>query len=185
MKCHNPIISILVAAILLIQFSGVLASNDSIEENEMTESGNAMAAQDDSEVISSTLQNETNKDLNYSAYLDLLGLIRAQYEEDLDYSSKILNDFVAKDIDARGAMTSTMTLFILTTETVDMLDRITPPNELVEYKNATQLALINLEGYLWNMVKFYETGKKEYANQARINFNESIIYSKDFNKPIQ
>jgi hypothetical protein len=183
MKYHIPPITISVAAILLIQVSCVLASGDSIMKNEMTESGMAMAAQDVSNI--SFLQEQNNENFNYSAYRDLLGLIRTQYAEDLYYSSVLLNDFIAKDIDAKGAMTSTMTLFILTSKTVDMLDQITPPNELAEYQNTTQLALINLEGYLWNMVKFYETGKKEYANQARINFNESIIYSKNFDKPIR
>jgi hypothetical protein len=184
MKLHGSRAAILVAVILLIQFSDVLATGEGMDsKDEMADSVMIMAAQDDSKNISSLLV-ENNENLDHSTYMDLMKLIRTQYEEDLDYSSKVLNDFVNKNIDSRGAMTSTMTLFILTSKTVDLLDQISPPSDLIEYQNTTQLALINLEGYLWNMVKFYETSKKEYAIQAHVNFNESIRYYKDFNKPI-
>ena len=101
-------------------------------------------------------------------------LVRTQYHEDLDYSSYILEDFVKNKTDAREAMTSTMTLFMLTSETVDMVDQITPPDKFTDYQNSTQLALINFEGYLWNMVKFYETNRRAYAMQAHDNFNQSL-----------
>jgi hypothetical protein len=117
-----------------------------------------------------------NGDLNDSTYLNLMELVRTQYQEDLNYSSYILDEFVKKKIDARAAMTTTMTLFILTSETVDMVDQIKPPAKFKEYQNTTQLALINLEGYLWNMVKFYETNRRVYAMQAHDNFNNSMSY---------
>jgi hypothetical protein len=124
-------------------------------------------------------QQSNNGNLNDSMYLGLMELIRTQYLEDLNYSSYILDEFVQKKIDAGQAMTSTMTLFILTSETVDMVDQIKSPAKFEEYKNTIQLALVNLEGYLWNMVKFYETNRRVYAMQAHDNFNRSMSYHQE------
>jgi len=121
-------------------------------------------------------QENNNGNISDSTFLDLMGLIRIQYMEDLNYSSYILDEYVKKKIDSREAMTATMTLFVLTTQTVDMVDQIKPPAKFEEYQNTTQLALINLEGYLWNMIKFYETTKRVYAMQAHDNFNNSMSY---------
>jgi hypothetical protein len=120
-----------------------------------------------------------NRDLDKSAYWDLMDLVKTQYIEDLNYSSDILNKFVNEKIDANEAMTTTMTLFVLTSSTVDMVDQINPPGEFIGYHNTAKLALINLEGYLWNMVKFYETNRREYALQARYNFNESMKFNRE------
>ena len=114
--------------------------------------------------------------MNGSIYLDLMELVWIQYMEDLNYSSYILDEFVKKKINGREAMTSTMTLFTLTSQTVDMLDKIEPPSTFMQYHNYTLEALINLEGYLWNMAKFYETNRRVYAMQAHDNFNESMNY---------
>lgn len=124
-------------------------------------------------------QQSNNGNLNDSMYLGLMELVRTQYLEDLNYSSYILDEFVQKKIDAGQAMTSTMTLFILTSETVDMVDQIKSPAKFEEYKNTIQLALVNLEGYLWNMVKFYETNRRVYAMQAHDNFNRSMSYHQE------
>lgn len=136
-------------------------------------------ASDPSENVLSVI-GYNNSSLNETEYLQLMQLIEVQYNEDLEYSSKILDEFVNKGIISREAMTATMTLFILTRETVDMVDRITPPSLYAEYHRIIQLALVNMEGYLWNMVKYYETNKKEYAMQAQNWFNESIKYSDNF-----
>ncbi len=204
MKGHASQVSILIISLILIQLSGILAfAEDEDISQEAAESLAVMAAQDTSEdvpsveeyinrtnaepvpvIISSPNPRESranwlqgnNGDLNDSTYLNLIELIRTQYQEDLNYSSYILDEFVKKKIDARAAMTTTMTLFILTSETVDMVDQIKPPAKFEEYQNTTQLALINLEGYLWNMVKFYETNRRVYAMQAHDNFNRSMSY---------
>ena len=204
MKGHASQVSILIISLILIQLSGILSFAEGKDVNqEAPESLAVMAAQDNSEDVPSVERyiNRTyaepvpvvssqsnpreshanwlqgnNGDLNDSTYLDLMELVRTQYQEDLNYSSYILDEFVQKKIDARAAMTTTMTLFILTSETVDMMDQIKPPAKFEEYQNTTQLALINLEGYLWNMVKFYETNRRVYAMQAHDNFNNSMSY---------
>jgi hypothetical protein len=204
MRGNASLASILIMSIILVQLSGILASAEGKDANQgAAESLAVMAIRDPSEDVPSVDEyiNRTNAepvtvvlspsnskesraewlqgnngDLNDSKYLDLMELVRTQYTEDLNYSSYILDDFVKKKIDARAAMTSTMTLFILTSETVDMVDQIKPPSKFEGYQNTTQFALINLEGYLWNMVKFYETNKRVYAMQAHDNFNNSMSY---------
>ena len=204
MKGHASLVSILIISFILIRLSGILSFAEGKDVNpEATESLAVMAAQDTSEDVPSVEEyiNRTNAepvpvvfspsnpresranwlrgnngDLNDSTYRNLMELVRTQYQEDLNYSSYILDEFVKKKIDARAAMTTTMTLFILTSETVTMVDQIKPPVKFKEYQNTTQLALINLEGYLWNMVKFYETNKRVYAMQAHDNFNNSRSY---------
>ena len=204
MKGHASLASILIMSIILIQLSCILASAEEKDANqEAAKSLAVMAAQDTSEDVAfveeyinrtkaepvpvvfspsnpresrANWQQGNNRNLNDSTYLDLMELVRTQFQEDLNYSSFILDEFVKKKIEAREAMTSTMTLFILTSETVDMVDQIKPPAKFEEYQNTTQLALINLEGYLWNMVKFYETNRRVYAMQAHDNFNKSMSY---------
>lgn len=117
-----------------------------------------------------------NEILNESSYLYLIKFIRSQYREDLDYSSGLLDEYVMGNISAMDAMTTTMTLFVLTSEASDMVNHIIPPKEYSEYQNLTQSALISFKGYLWNMVKFYETNRREYAAQAYDNFNRSISH---------
>jgi hypothetical protein len=204
MRGNASLVSILIMSIILVQLSGILASAEGKDANQgAAESLAVMATQDPSKDVPSVDEyiNRTNaepfavvlspsnpgesrakwlqgnnEDTNDSKYLDLMELVRTQYTEDLNYSSYILDEFVKKKIDARAAMTATMTLFILTSETVDMMDQIKPPAKFEEYQNTTQFALINLEGYLWNMVKFYETNKRVYAVQAHDNFNNSMSY---------
>lgn len=215
MKGHAPRVPILITYLILIQLSVILFFAEGKDTSqEATESLGVMAAKASSGDVPEVQEfaNRTNaepvkvvfgpsnpresgaywlqgnnEDLNDSTYLDLMELVRTQYQEDLNYSSYILDEFVKKKIDARAAMTTTMTLFILTSETVDMVDQIRPPARFEEYQNTTQLALINLEGYLWNMVKFYETNRRVYAMQAHDNFNNSMncyekgaIFSKQF-----
>ena len=202
MKGHGSLAAILITSFILVQFSGALAfekGKDSMQE--LAEPLMVMSAQDPSGNFSSAegyinrsnavpldvvrdplnpgesrvlWQKDNYAKLNDSAYLSLMELVRTQYHEDLNYSSYILDDFVKNKTDAREAMTSTMTLFMLTSETVDMVDQITPPDKFTDYQNSTQLALINFEGYLWNMVKFYETNRRAYAMQAHDNFNQSL-----------
>jgi hypothetical protein len=109
-------------------------------------------------------------------------LIWAQYLDDLNYSSYILDEFVKNKINGRESMDSTMTLFVMTSQTVDMLDQIKPPAKHAQYHNDTLNALVNLEGYLWNMAKFYETNRRVYAVQAHDNFNRSMSYYEKVSK---
>ena len=115
-----------------------------------------------------------NQSLNGTNYLTLMEVVKIQYLEDLNYSSYILDEFVNKSIESREAMTATMTLFSLTEKTVSMLDLIEPPSNLIAYHGNSEQALIYLKGYLWNMVKFYETDRRAYAMLAHDNFNKSV-----------
>jgi hypothetical protein len=210
MKGHGSLAAILITSFILVQFSGALAFEEGKDsKQELAKSLMVMSAQDPSGDVSSAeeyinrsnaepvevvlypsnpresralWQQDNNEKLNDSAYLYLMELVRTQYKEDLNYSSYILDEFVKNKTSAREAMTSTMTLFTLTSETVDMVDQITPPDEFMDYQNSTQLALINFEGYLWNMVKFYETNRRVYAMQAHDNFNKSLSYFQEGTK---
>ncbi len=115
-----------------------------------------------------------NQSLNGTNYLTLMEVVKIQYLEDLNYSSYILDEFVNKSIEPREAMTATMTLFSLTDKMVSMLDLIEPPSNLIAYHDDSKQALIYLKGYLWNMVKFYETNRRAYAMLAHDNFNKSV-----------
>lgn len=200
----------MITSFILVQFSGALAFEEGKDsKQELAKSLMVMSAQDPSGDVSSAeeyinrsnaepvevvlypsnpresralWQQDNNEKLNDSAYLYLMELVRTQYKEDLNYSSYILDEFVKNKTSAREAMTSTMTLFMLTSETVDMVDQITPPVKFMDYQNSTLLALVNLEGYLWNMVKFYETDRRVYAMQAHDNFNMSLSYFQEGTK---
>jgi hypothetical protein len=205
MKAHHSLATILIISIILIQFCGILACSEG-KDLVTTKSLAAMAAQDPSEDVSfaeayinrtraesapvlsltqlaresrANLSQGNDGNMNDSTYMDLMEVVRIQYLEDLNYSSYILDEFVNKKIDAKEAMTSTTTLFILTSKTVDMVDQMEPPAKFVEYQRLIQLALINLEGYLWNMIKFYETNRRVYAIQAHDNFNKSSSYYRE------
>ena len=115
-----------------------------------------------------------NKSMDDSIYQDLMDVVWIQYMEDLNYSSYVLDEFVNKNISGMEAMASTTSLFTLTSQTVDLLDKIKPPSKFMQYHNTTLDAMINLEGYLWNMAKFYESNRRVYAIQAHENFNESM-----------
>jgi hypothetical protein len=115
-----------------------------------------------------------NQSLNGTNYLTLMEVVKIQYLEDLNYSSYILDEFVNKSIEPREAMTATLTLFALTEKTANMVDLIEPPSNLKAYHDNSKQALVYLEGYLWNMVKFYETNRRVYAMLAHDNFNKSV-----------
>lgn len=114
-----------------------------------------------------------------SYYLELLNAARNQYSEDLGYSSDILDDFVKNNITNREAMTATISIFVISSQTRDMIDQIDPPSEYIMYHTYILYSLKYLNIYLWNMAKFYETGNNEYALRARENFNLSISYYED------
>lgn len=117
-----------------------------------------------------------NESLNGTNYLNLMEVVKIQYLEDLNYSSYVLDEFVNKRIEPREAMASTMTLFALTEKTVNMVDLIEPPSNLIAYHDNSKQALVDLEGYLWNMVKFYETNRRVYAMLAHDSFNKSLSH---------
>jgi hypothetical protein len=182
MEWHSSMVTILIASTLIIQISGSLASDAGKNLTQELAGSTLITPHWDPSMNIPSGEEDGNASLNETQYLNLMELVGIQFNQDLEYSSKILDNFVNKEIISRDAMTSTMALFILTRESVDMLDRITPPRPYMQYHNVSKLALIKLEGYLWNMVKYYETNEKEYAIQAKSNFNESILYGDNFKK---
>jgi len=113
---------------------------------------------------------------NGSHYIEELTDIRVQYNEDLGYSSDILDEFVKKNMTNRDAMMATTSILVLASRTKDAASRIDPPDDYVKYHFYVQRSLDYLEEYLWNMGKFYETGNNAYAIRAREGFNLSIFY---------
>jgi hypothetical protein len=116
------------------------------------------------------------KDHNESNYSELLGRTWSQYNEDLNQSSFILNEFVKKNITNSEAMTATTSLYVLNSFTLEQMNREKPPNRYEINHNSTLRALEALRLYLWNMAKFYETNRISYAIDARENFNSSLYY---------
>ncbi len=113
---------------------------------------------------------------NESIYRNLLNSTWAQYNEDLNYSSNILAEYVKKNITAREAMVATISLYTLTSKTEDEFLKLKAIDKYKNIHNNTIVALSNLEGYLWNITKFYETDKTIYAVKARESFNSSLYY---------
>ncbi|MDF0593685.1 hypothetical protein P0O24_08820 [Methanotrichaceae archaeon M04Ac] len=124
---------------------------------------------------SETLSHITERQ-NGLHYIEEMTDIRVQYNEDLGYSSDILDEFVKKNITNRDAVMVTMAILVLASRTKDAASRIDPPDDYVKYHFYVQRSLDYLEEYLWNMGKFYETGNNAYAILARDAFNLSVYY---------
>jgi hypothetical protein len=73
-------------------------------------------------------------------------------------------------------MAASTSLYLLTSHSLNSFNRTQPPKEYANYSNFAIRALKNLDDYLWNMGKFYETSKIGYAITARMNFNASMYY---------
>ena len=127
------------------------------------------------ETNSETLQKASHNDTD-AFYKDLLKLTLSQFNDDLNQSSLILDEFIRKNISSRDAMVASTSLYVLTSHSLSSINQTQPPKKYVTYFNFTIRALENLEEYLWNMGKFYETSKTGYAITARMNFNTSMYY---------
>lgn len=99
-----------------------------------------------------------------------------QYEEDLNHSSYILDEFVKKNITNSEAMMAASSLYELSSRTHELIYEEKPTPDYANYHNDTIHALSYLREYLWDMAKFYETNKINYALSARENFNDSLYY---------
>lgn len=119
---------------------------------------------------------ELTSNLNDSDYYDLLGQSWIQFNEDLNQSSYILNEYVKKNITNSEAMISTASLYILISHTIDVVENHPISKEYPDYQSNTLEGLKIFKEYLWNMAKFYETNKVYYAIEARENFNRSLLF---------
>ncbi len=113
---------------------------------------------------------------NSTIYKSILIQALNQYDEDLNSSSYILDEFVKKNISSNDAMIATTSLFILASHTLETIKTAKLPPEYADYHNDTIRALEYLREYLWDMAKFYETNEISYALSARDNFNSSLYY---------
>ena len=113
---------------------------------------------------------------NSSIYRNILIQALTQYDEDLNSSSYILDEFVKKNISSNDAMIATTSLFVLASHTLEKIEVAKLPLEYAGYHNDTIRALEYLREYLWDMAKFYETNDISYALSARDNFNSSLYY---------
>jgi len=142
----------------------------------------SVSAQDGKNVVRSLTEKGSSPGIiaskmdNESIYRNLLNSTWSQYNEDLNYSSIILAEYVKKNITAREAMVATVSLYTLTSKTEDEFHKAKAIYKYKNIHNNTIAALSNLEGYLWNITKFYETDKTIYAVKARESFNSSLYY---------
>jgi hypothetical protein len=119
---------------------------------------------------------KTSQNMTDAYYKDLLQQLLGQFNDDLNQSSFILDEYIRKNISRRDAMVASTSLYVLTSHSLDSINQTQPSKKYATYFNFTIQALENLKDYLWNMGKFYETSKTEYAITARINFNDSMYY---------
>ncbi len=111
-----------------------------------------------------------------SFYKNLLKQTLGQFNDDLNQSSLILDEFVKKNISNREAMIASTSLYVLTSQTLESFNITKPPKEYSNNYNSTINALTSLKAYFWNIAKFYETSNVAYAKYARKNFNASLYY---------
>jgi flagellar hook-basal body complex protein FliE len=119
---------------------------------------------------------KASQNMTDASYKDLLQQSLGQFNDDLNQSSFILDEYIRKNISRRDAMVASTSLYVLTSHSLDSINQTQPPKKYATYFNFTIHALENLKDYLWNMGKFYETSKTDYAITARINFNDSMYY---------
>jgi hypothetical protein len=113
---------------------------------------------------------------NNIIYTNVIIQSLVQYEDDLNQSSYILDEFVKKNMTSNEAMVATSSLFGLSSHSQEIIHAAKPIGKYAGYHNDTIRALTYLREYLWDMAKFYETNKISYALAARENFNESLYY---------
>jgi hypothetical protein len=111
-----------------------------------------------------------------ATYEERMNLALARYSEDLNYSRKILDEYVKKNLTDDEAFVATVSIFTLASQTLDEVEGIKPPERYAAYHNYSLQALANLKGYLWNLAKFCETGEVDYVAEAREHFNLSLSY---------
>jgi len=111
--------------------------------------------------------------LNESSYKQAMDRVWKQYNDDLNYSSLILDQFVRKNISSKEAFVSTISIYILNKETLNAINLIAPPESYWENHNTSISILIDIGDFYWNMAKYYETQDRIYAIQARTKYNQS------------
>lgn len=113
---------------------------------------------------------------NESQYIDLSNALWSNYNEDLSYSSAILDKYVNNNITRQEAMEAITSVIVLNSEIADSITKLTPPEKYISYNENAVKSFTDFQAYLFNLAKFYQTGNDAYALEARDRFNESIEY---------
>lgn len=98
------------------------------------------------------------------------------YSNDLNYSSRILDDYAHNNISDAEAIQSLMAVYTLAGRTASNIGSIEPPAEYTTYHSLTFNAIENFRLYLWNLSKFIETKYVVYGQDAMNYFNQSQEY---------
>jgi hypothetical protein len=111
---------------------------------------------------------------NESQYINLTNALWGYYNEDLSYSSEILDEFVRSNITRQEALEAITSTIVLNSKAADTIVELTPPEKYRSYNENSADAFAYLQAYLFNLAKFYQTGNNAYASLARDLFNKSI-----------
>lgn len=98
------------------------------------------------------------------------------YGSDLNYSSRILEDYVNNNISDAEAIQSLMAVYVMAGRTAANLANLEPPAEFSNFHNYTFRSVEHFRLYLWNLAKFIETKYTVYGQDAMSNFNTSLEY---------
>lgn len=123
---------------------------------------------------------EQNNDAsnNVSIYMSLSNAAWSGYSEDLAYSSKVLDEYVKGNISQKEAMVAMTSLFTITSQPAESINKVSPPVEFEKYHSYTMGTFEYFKAYLWCLAKFYETDNVNYAIQASEYFNKSVSSQK-------
>jgi hypothetical protein len=125
-----------------------------------------------------------------SEYMKTSDAIWSQFWQELSFSSFVLDRYVSGNMTAEDAFTRTISAYILCSDTVAAANSVQPPEKYRDLHSLTLSSLINLQAYLWNQAKYYETtsigywnldryqetGSKQYLNQVNAYNNLSEGY---------
>jgi len=111
-------------------------------------------------------------------YLNLTNAALAYYSQDLNYSSKIVDEFTKGSISSSEAMTATTTLYVLALKTyVDLASVSRPSGEAYDtYYSDLDVTFSSYQMYLWLLMKYFETGDRSYATAAAGRISDSYSY---------
>jgi hypothetical protein len=113
---------------------------------------------------------------NESQYFNLTNALWGYYNEDLSYSSEILDEYVRSNITRQEALEAITSTIVLNSKAADTVAELTPPEMYRSYNENTANAFAYFQAYLFNLAKYYQTGNTAYASEARDLFNGSLEY---------
>ena len=116
----------------------------------------------------------TTELLSGSDYRNVTDGVLVEFNEDLNYSSFILDSFVKGNISRESALASTISAYVLNIHSINTVLRVEPAEKkFSDFHNYLTLMLSDFQMYLWNIAKFYETNNGNYALRAREKYNST------------